>query len=597
MRQTFKNRRLLCSAAALVAITAAGSWVYAGGPLLINNGQPIIWQKTEVRGGPLNSQTVDANGVVQFRVDSGPLGPLSNPQAAALADRIFGQYNGISTSTIRFHDAGPILDPSTGSPVDVNGSNFGKFIGNTPTFQNPIIFDSDGSITNDPTVLGFFSFLQVDTNTNALQEAFVVLNGQPLTRGSISTTSFLGVFTHEFGHFVGPLDHEQISGNIAADGNGAVLPPGFSQAQAYDLFAPFTETLYPFLFRAPQGSQLGSQFPDSGFFVASLDMDTTNAVSDLYPTASYQASTGSIEGQVLVQAGSAQVPVTGINVVARRIDQGAYPPSPSITAFSGTPTLDSQGVPQAPPALAATDSLATVSSAVTGLQFGNGTYRISGLPPGHYLVSMQQINPDATQGSSIGPLTTQAMLPIVEEFFDGPSTSSNSVNVFTPVTVTAGQNTNGINFMINGLSTAALIPVAANGNNNRKKTAQAIPLDAEVTGTISDADSGQLVISFGGGQSELVSNLYKFTVTSPQIFFITLDGTSGTPGADIDLFLWDTGVGKKRTSLSDPSLISGSFGPTTDELIAVELPSGTYIIGVASAQGTETYKLRLIPSQ
>jgi hypothetical protein len=599
MRNVIYSRRLFRFGFALVAFTAAGSWVYAGGPLLLgNNFQAITWQKTEVRGGPMNTQTVDTNGVVQYRVDSGPLGPLSNAQGVALADRIFGLYNGIPTSTIRFHNAGPIMDPSTGSPVDVNGSNFGRFVGNNPTNQNPIIFDSDGAITNDPTVLGFFGFLQADFNTNTLQEAYVVLNGQSLTgRNPISATSFLGVFTHEFGHFVGPLDHEQSSGAFADDRSGIAPPAGFSAGQAYDLFAPFTETLYPFLYGAPAGSQLGAQFPDSGYFVATLDMDTINAVSDLYPTPDYQASTGTIEGQVLVQAGSDQVPVSGINLVARRIDQGPYPPAPTVSAFMGAPTLDSAGVPQAPPPQAATDCLATVSSAVTGLQFGNGTYKIQGLPPGNYLVSLQQVNQNATQGSSIGPLATQATLPVAEEFFNGPNTSSNSVSVFTPVTVTAGQSTSGINFLINGLSTAALMPVTANGNNNRKKSAQLIPLGSEVTGTVSDSDPGQLVINLGGGASELIENLYKFNVSTTRIFFITLDGTSGTAGADIDLYLWDSGVGKKHTSLSDQHLISFSNGPTVDELVAVQLPPGTYIIGIASAQGTESYKLRLIPSQ
>jgi hypothetical protein len=602
MRRVINNRRLLRFGLALVAITAAGSGVYAGGPLLLgNNFQPVTWQKTEVRGGPLNTQTVDANGVVQYRVDSGPLGPLSNAQAVALADRIFDTYNAIPTSTIRFHNAGPILDPSTGSPVDVNGSNVGKFIGNNPTFQNCIIFDGDGTITNDPTVLGFFGFLQADLNSNTLQEAYVVLNGQTLTgRNAISTTSFLGVFMHEFGHFCGPLDHEQSSGAFADDRSGIAPPPGFSAGQAYDLFAPFTETLYPFLYSAPSGSQLGVQFPDSGYFIATLDMDTINAVSSLYPTPDFQASTGSIEGQVLVQAGSDQVPVSGMNIVARRIDQGPYPPAPGVTAFLGSPSLDSEGVPQAPPPLAATDCLATVSSAVTGLQFGNGTYKIQGLPPGNYLVSLQQIDQGAVQGSGIGPLATQAVLPVSQEFFNGASNSSDSVNVITPVTVTAGQTASGINFLINGLSGAALTPIAANGINDRKKKAQAITLGSEVTGTVSDGDSGQLVINLGQGQTELVSNLYKFTVTSTQIFFITLDGipdARDTTGADIDLYLWSSGVGKKHTSLSDPSLISYSNGPTIDELVAVQLPPGTYFIGVASAQGTESYKLRLIPSQ
>src|SRR5215471_16977135 len=119
----------------------------AGGPLLVQNGQPTRWPRHEVRGGPLNTQTVDVDGTVLYRVDSGPLGTLTNAQAVHFVDRIFGLYNAIPTSTIRFRNAGPILDPATGMPVDVTGANVGKFIGKNPTWQNPIVFDSDGSIT------------------------------------------------------------------------------------------------------------------------------------------------------------------------------------------------------------------------------------------------------------------------------------------------------------------------------------------------------------------------------------------------------------------------------------------------------------------
>src|SRR5215470_599429 len=120
----------------------------AGGPLLVQNGQPTRWPRHEVRGGPLNTQTVDVDGTVLYRVDSGPLGTLTNAQAIHFADRIFGLYNAIPTSTIRFRNAGPILDPATRAAVDVTGDNVGKFLNEkSPTFQNPIIFDSDGSIT------------------------------------------------------------------------------------------------------------------------------------------------------------------------------------------------------------------------------------------------------------------------------------------------------------------------------------------------------------------------------------------------------------------------------------------------------------------
>ena len=65
-------------------------------------------------GGPLNTQTVDNQGRVLYRVDSGPLGPLSNEEATALADRIFRQYTDIPTASIEYVNAGRILNPSTG---------------------------------------------------------------------------------------------------------------------------------------------------------------------------------------------------------------------------------------------------------------------------------------------------------------------------------------------------------------------------------------------------------------------------------------------------------------------------------------------------
>src|SRR5262249_28910037 len=173
-----------------------------------------------------------------------------------------------------------IRDPDTGQPVDVNATNFGKFVdGDNPTFQNPIIFDTDGAITGNGGVLGFFGSLTFEPDFSALTEGFVVLNGAVISGPTplLSATSVLGAFQHEFGHLAGPLDHEQINGNIALFRPEAVKP-GFNAVTAFDLFAPFVETTYPFFFRAPAGSALrASGFPDTGYFIASLDMDTKNA--------------------------------------------------------------------------------------------------------------------------------------------------------------------------------------------------------------------------------------------------------------------------------------------------------------------------------
>src|SRR6185503_4040719 len=148
----------------------------AGGPLFVSNGQPTRWPRTVVQGGPLNLKTVDESGRVLYRVDSGPLGTLSNTRAVGLVDRIFRLYSEIPTANIDFVNAGPILDPGTGMPTDIDGTNYGR-LRNSRSFQNAIIFDSDGSITGGGGVLGFFSFIQLDQTNNTLREGLVALNG------------------------------------------------------------------------------------------------------------------------------------------------------------------------------------------------------------------------------------------------------------------------------------------------------------------------------------------------------------------------------------------------------------------------------------
>jgi hypothetical protein len=609
MRKALCNRKTMQMLATAALIVGAASWrVEAGGPLFVLNGVPILWANRVVRGGPLNSTTVtiDAQGRrnVIYHVDQGTLGPMSNAQAVHFADRIFGEFSDIPTSTIRFVDGGPIRDPDTGQPADVTAANIGKFLdGDHPTFQNPIIFDSDGAITGNGGVLGFFGVLAVEPDVSAITEAFVVLNGAVITAPAVlSTTSFLGVFQHEFGHFAGPLDHEQINGSIALFLPDAAKPPGFNSGQTFDLFVPFIETTYPFFFRAPRPPAVSalkdSGFPDSGYFIATLDMDTKNALSNLYPTGAYRTTTGSIEGQVFFRAsGGGKVPVSGINVVARRIDRAPYPPPLGTQAFPTPPRLDADGVPSAPPPQAATDSLATVSSAVTGLDFGNGTYRIQGLPPGRYEVMLQEILPQAVGGSRIGPTTFQLTLPVIEEYFHRDVTS-NIVSDFTPVRVEAGKLTRGIDLEINGLDNVEPPHAKEDPSHLTLATAQNLgTLPARVTGSASLEDPFHLLVDFGGGQGEGIQDLYKFQTTRPvTIVWMSLeprDEASNASG-DLDLFLF------RATANPDVVRIGSNGNPrfsatgTSHELIGVALGPGTWFLGVGAFDGSVRYQLRVM---
>ncbi|HJQ68283.1 MAG TPA: PPC domain-containing protein [Blastocatellia bacterium] len=608
MRINILRKRAIISLTVLAAaVTFISFDALAGGPNITNSasGQPVPvrWARSLTQGGQLNSQTVDAQGRVLYRVDSGSLGPLSSEQATALADRIFREYTDIPTASIEYVNAGRILNSATGQPVDVTRANFGALLSDiNPTFQNPIIFDSDGEIVRALTgdsqglVLGLAGVISFTPDESAVSEAVVVLNGRSLTQNLIGTTSFLGVFTHEFGHFAGPLDHAQINGSIAdTDSRSIGVPAGFTAGQAYDLYAPFMETMYPFIIDPPSGSQLASQFSDTGFFVASLDMDTKNAISNLYPTAEYQASTGSIQGRVVIRTSTGDIPVTGVNVIARRIDQGAYVPPLGTLAFLSLPVAtDSDGVPQAPPAQIATDSLATVSSAVTGLEFAQGTYRIRGLPPGNYIVQFQQINSNFLGGSGIGPLIDQLSLPIVEEYFNGANSSSNSASVFTPVTVTAGVVTNGIDLIVNGLATNLVVSNESEPNHKKKKAQRLTTLPVEIQGSAASADSSVLRIDFDDAGSDKVEDLYRITVTTEGVYGISLEPTSGA--GDLDLWLFDSAVNKKRSSLDDSSLLGLSISEGSSEFLMRRLAPGTYYIGVSAFTGSQGYRLRVVLS-
>jgi hypothetical protein len=257
--------------------------------------------------------------------------------------------------------------------------------------------------------------------------------------------------------------------------------------------------------------------------------------------------------------------------------------------------IDANGVPEGPTVQPATDSLATVSSAVTGLDFGQGTYRIQGLPPGQYLAEIQQINPFAIKGSGIGPLSTQFPLPVQEEFFNGAGNSSNSVSVFVPVTVSAGQVTNNIDFVINGFSSAMPVLVSEQEPNEKTKKAQKLTIPVEVSAAASSSDGALLRMSLPDGTIDPIEDLYKFTVDQSRTVLIVLEPTSGS--GDLDLYLFTSDVSKKKSSLDDRNLLSFSAGPTANELIGVQLDPGTYIIGVSAFSGSLNYKLRIITTQ
>jgi hypothetical protein len=349
--------------------------------------------------------------------------------------------------------------------------------------------------------------------------------------------------------------------------------------------------MFPFLFGAPASST----FPlNSGYFIGTLDQDTINSMSNLYPTAEYRRTTGSIDGRVFFRSGDTKIPVDGMNVVARRISQGSYPPSPGTLAFPTSPPFDADGIPAAPPPQAATDPLATASSAVTGLDFGFGAYRVQGLPPGDYMVQLQRIHPRA----AIGPLSLQPTLPVNEAYYDGSGHPlSKVVTQFTPVHVSPGNVRHAVDLEISGLDTSEPLQVGEDASHMTEATAQALPsLPIMVQGSVAEADPSAVSIDFGGGQLVPVQDLYKVAVSlpTPKVVWVSLEpiGEGAQFDADLDLYL--------LPPTSSPIIPIGtvprySFTSTAHELIAVRVGgSGTLYLGVSGFAGSAKYRLRVL---
>ena len=69
------------------------------------------------------------------------------------------------------------------------------------------------------------------------------------------------------------------------------------------------------------------------------DADDMAALSSIYPAASYAATTGTLKGRIVAKDGTSQL--TGINVIARRVDQGN--PLDAMSRISGDLTQGCQG--------------------------------------------------------------------------------------------------------------------------------------------------------------------------------------------------------------------------------------------------------------
>ena len=151
------------AAAALLATASIGA--QAGGPLSVCNDAAHTALK------------YPGAGTVNLAYDQGTLGSRTKAQADAIVTNAVALWTNVPTATVTIGRAADL-------PVDVTTANYTSYYSNYSDGINPVIYDSNGSLTNlllgagaSSNVLGFAGSAYYLAPTCAYAEGQAVING------------------------------------------------------------------------------------------------------------------------------------------------------------------------------------------------------------------------------------------------------------------------------------------------------------------------------------------------------------------------------------------------------------------------------------
>ena len=532
----------------LVFFMANGLSVNAGGPLVVKNGMAITY----------------GSRPLLYRYDLGPLGMFNNTDARILFEDRFMDWVNVSTATNSFKRDNP-----DSLSFDVTANNFDAVLNAKDLLgYTPVVFDNDGSLLNaflgngaGNSVLGLSGPITVNSGqlANQIAESQAVFNGRFVdgidtpTNPESTTDSFKGTIIHEFGHGQG-LDHAQI--NVEA------IKPASSQT---------IRDAVPLM------------FPVAVNDLFLIRRDDASAISSLYPNQNTIGDFGTIEGTLFRQDGT--TPVLGGNIIARNINNSTL------------------------------EAISCVSDYLTQ---GDGFYKLFTIPPGQYTIEIEPIDLSFTGGSGVGPYTASKtdksfQNPVPKGFYTGPNkpiTTDQSQALI--ITVAAGQAIKNVNIIASQTVTSTSSSTSSSSSsgsttsissssssstsgslsneinetepNNLISQAQTITPPVTISRNAAKADSGELELSSDNG-SVVVSDLFKFTFTEPDVINALLTFSDGSSDSDLDLILFNY----DGSEIIDSSSQNGR----TDELISTSLQTGTYLLGVGAFAGSASYKLSI----
>ncbi len=332
----------------LLALSATGPLAQAAGPLYLDDStppRPLVWDTSK---GPIPVWT-DGGGAFTYDFD-GVTPFITIERANEITQFAFDQWNDVPTATLEAKIAGTIKS-RTGID-DVTGANAAQFYEKQNGYGFWVLYDTDGAILEEYfgvsryAVLGI-AFPEWADENGRITEATALLNGWAVEAGDTQGDRIAGVFTHEFGHAIN-LSHSQVNGPLVYSSypfDGLRLYPGVpgcvEAVYASDWYDPsvnradpaIIETMYPFIDNFSQIAVEQSTVTQA---------DDIAAISNLYPTASYNATRGSITGVLRLKDGRTEY--SGINVIARNV---ANPLFDAVSAMTGDQTQGRIG-PDAP---------------------------------------------------------------------------------------------------------------------------------------------------------------------------------------------------------------------------------------------------------
>ena len=323
---------------AAVGLALACGAAQAAGPLYLQGTsppRPYVWDTSK------GSIPVWTDGGGAFTYDFDGLTPfITIERANEITQFAFDQWNNVPTATFQAGIAGTIKSKT--SVADVTGANAAQFYEKQNGYGFWVLYDTDGSILEEyfgvprDAVLGI-AFPEWTNDAGQITEATALLNGWYVDASDTEGNFVAGVFTHEFGHAIN-LSHSQVNGPMVYSSYTfrpyyPGVPGCVAPVHAWDHWddvgvnradPAVIETMYPFINSLAVVGQEQSTITHP---------DDIAGISNLYPTASYRATTGSITGVLRLKDGRTQF--SGINVIARNVNN---PLGDAVSAMTGDQT-------------------------------------------------------------------------------------------------------------------------------------------------------------------------------------------------------------------------------------------------------------------